>query len=91
VFAERIGVPRWIKRFTERGVSGTYLRVVEPGNVRVGDPVVLLSRPEHTVTIGVYFRALTTEPALLPGLMAAGESLPAETRATVARRTAAAS
>jgi len=91
VFAERMGVPRWVKRFTERGVSGAYLRVLEPGSVRAGDPVVLLSRPEHTVTLGTYFRALTTEPALLPGLVAAGDALPAETRATIARRTAAAS
>ena len=89
VFAERMGVPRWIKRFTRRGVSGAYLRVVEPGSVRAGDPVEVLSRPEHTVTLGMYFRALTTEPALLPGLMAAGDALPLETRASIARRTAA--
>ena len=91
VFAERMGVPRWIKRFTERGATGAYLRVVEPGSVRAGDPVEVLSRPEHAVTLGMYFRALTTQPALLPGLMAAGDALPLETRETVARRTAAAS
>jgi hypothetical protein len=39
------------------------------------------------VTIGQSFRALTTEPELLPSLLEAGDDLPAEERAAVLRRT----
>jgi MOSC domain-containing protein YiiM len=87
VFAERIGEPRWIKRFTERGTSGAYLRVLEPGPVSGGDRIVVEHRPAHGVTLGLFFRALTTESERLADLVAAGEALPAETRAQIARRT----
>jgi len=88
VFAEKMGESHWVKRFTERGVSGAYLRVIEPGPVQAGDPVTIEHRPGHQVTLGVYFRALTTEPDRLRDLLAAGDALPQETRETIARRTA---
>jgi MOSC domain-containing protein YiiM len=87
VFAERIGEPHWIKRFTERGASGAYLRVLEPGPVCGGDRIVVEHRPGHDVTLGLYFRALTSQAERLPDLLAAGDALPAETRAQIARRT----
>jgi MOSC domain-containing protein YiiM len=89
VFAEKIGEPHWTKRFTEHGASGAYLRVVQPGPVRAGDPVTVEHRPAHQVTLGLYFRALTTESGRLRELLAAGDALPAETRELIARRTAA--
>jgi MOSC domain-containing protein YiiM len=79
----------WIKRFTEHAVSGAYLRVVEPGEIRAGDPVTVEHRPGHGVTIALTFRALTTEPELLPRLLDA-DALPADVRATARRRTGAA-
>lgn len=88
VFAEKMGEPRWIKRFTERGATGAYLRVIEPGHVRVGDPIIVEHRPAHEVTLGLYFRALTTESDRLVDLLAAGDALPLETREQIARRTA---
>jgi MOSC domain-containing protein YiiM len=78
---------RWVKRFTERAIPGAYLRVITPGAVRAGDPVTLLHRPDHDVTIGVVFRALTREPDLLPRLLAA-DALPAKVRDLATRRTA---
>jgi MOSC domain-containing protein YiiM len=75
----------WIKAFTERGVPGAYLRVVEPGWIRAGDPVVVERRPDHEVTIGLIFRALTTDAELLPRLLEADE-LTDETRDRVNRR-----
>jgi MOSC domain-containing protein YiiM len=36
-------------------------------------------RPDHSVTVSMVFRALTTEPALLPRLLEAAD-LPEETR-----------
>lgn len=87
VFAEKMGEAHWVKRFTEHGASGAYLRVVETGSVRAGDPIIVEHRPEHAVTLGLYFRALTTQPERLPELLAAGDALPAETREQIARRT----
>jgi MOSC domain-containing protein YiiM len=86
-FAQWLGERRWEKRFTERGRPGAYLRVVEPGTVRAGDPVTVEHRPAHEVTIGVTFRALTLESELLPRLLDAGEDLVDELRDTVTRRT----
>ncbi|HET6186917.1 MAG TPA: MOSC domain-containing protein, partial [Trebonia sp.] len=65
----------WIKRFTAAARPGTYLRVIEPGVIQAGDPVVIEERPAHDVTVAVTFRALTTEPGLLPRLLAA-DALP---------------
>jgi MOSC domain-containing protein YiiM len=55
------GVPHLIKRFTARGASGAYLRVLGGGEIGAGDSVELVHRPDHGVTIGLAFRAFTTE------------------------------
>ena len=44
VFAHRMGEPRWVKRFAAAGRPGSYARVLEPGEVSVGDPVELVPR-----------------------------------------------
>jgi MOSC domain-containing protein YiiM len=77
----------WIKRFTAAARPGTYLRVIEPGQVQAGDEVVIEHRPDHDVTVAVTFRALTTEPDLLPRLLAAG-ALPDDIKDLARRRTA---
>jgi MOSC domain-containing protein YiiM len=77
----------WVKTFTERGHPGAYLRVVEPGWIRAGDPITVEWRPDHEVTIGLIFRALTTDDELLPRLLEA-EQLPAKLRDDVERRLA---
>ena len=77
----------WIKQFTRAGRSGTYLRVIEPGEIRAGDEVEVVHRPEHDVSVNVCFRALTLEPELLPRLLAA-DALPAELKERAQRRTA---
>jgi MOSC domain-containing protein YiiM len=82
---ERAG---WIKRFTEAAVPGAYLRVIEPGEIRAGDPVQIVHRPAHDVTVALVFRALTREPELLPRLSVA-DALPQEDRDLVRRRTSA--
>lgn len=87
-FQGYLGEPRWVKRFTVDTRSGAYLRVLGPGELGAGDEITLLSRPDHGVTTEVVFRALLTEPALLPRLLAAPQ-LPAKVleaaRAYVAR------
>jgi MOSC domain-containing protein YiiM len=59
----------WVKRFTAEGRPGPYLRVVEEGLVEAGDPIDVVRRPGHGVTVSMMFRALTTERALLPRLL----------------------
>lgn len=75
----------WVRRFTERAACGAYLRVLEPGPVAAGMPIQVLPRPAHDVTVGVTFRALTTEPELLPRLLAA-DALEEEAREKALRR-----
>ncbi|MER5458513.1 MOSC domain-containing protein [Micromonospora sp. NPDC002389] len=84
-FAGFWGVPDLIKRFTVRAAPGAYLRVPRAGTVGAGDPVEVVHRPAHGVTIGEVFRALSLEPALLPRLLDA-DDLPESTRAKVHRR-----
>lgn len=56
-FARRMNVPGWVQRFTEHGAPGAYLRVVRTGEIGCGDGVRVLSRPDHGVTIGEWFRS----------------------------------
>ncbi|MGH3713755.1 MAG: MOSC domain-containing protein [Micromonosporaceae bacterium] len=85
VFAGFWDVKDLIKRFTARAHPGAYLRVLTEGTIGAGDPIEVVHRPAHGVTIGEVFRALTTESELLPRLLDAPE-LPEETLEGVRRR-----
>jgi MOSC domain-containing protein YiiM len=76
----------WIKRFTAAAMPGAYLRVISPGEIRAGDLVTIEHRPGHDVTIALTFRALTTEPDLLPRLQPA-DALPQDIKNQVRART----
>ncbi|WP_336112838.1 MOSC domain-containing protein [Streptomyces sp. PTD9-10] len=78
-FQGHLGERGWVKRFTRKGATGAYLRVIEPGEIRAGDPIEIVHRPDHTVTAAMQFRAVTTERELLPQLLVAGEALHSET------------
>lgn len=77
----------WIKRFTEAARPGAYLRVIEPGDISAGDPVEIVHRPDHDVTVALVFRAMTLEPELLPRLLVA-DALPPEEKESARRRSA---
>ncbi|GAB2843880.1 MOSC domain-containing protein [Actinoallomurus bryophytorum] len=77
----------WIKQFTRAAVPGAYLRVIEPGDIRAADPVEIVHRPAHDVTVALTFRAMTREPGLLPRLLVA-DALPLDIRELIRRRTA---
>lgn len=85
-FQAFMGRPGWVKRFTRAARPGAYLRVLEPGTVRRGDPVVVSSRPVHNVSIATTFRAVTLEPELLGSLLEAAEYLDEEMLQRIARR-----
>jgi len=84
-FAAFLAADRWIKTFTRAAKPGAYLRVISPGAVRAGDPIVVEHRPDHDVTIELAFRARMSEPDLLPRLLAA-DALSADLKAYAGRR-----
>ncbi len=55
-FAKHIAEPRWVKRFTERGRTGAYLAVREPGAIEPGDVIEVVHRPGHDLTVPMFFR-----------------------------------
>ena len=83
-----LGRDGWIKQFTKAAVPGAFLRVIEPGDIQAGDPVEIVFRPDHEVTVALVFRAVTLEPDLLPQLLAA-DALPAEVTDQARRRVSA--
>ena len=89
-FQSALGEKRWVRRFTERGVSGTYLKVVRPGSVRAGDSIVVVERPQHAISNWMAFRAITVEPELLD-LMVDVPGLPAELADSARKRAVATS
>ncbi|WP_099051715.1 MOSC domain-containing protein [Mycobacteroides salmoniphilum] len=84
-FAAWLDEKGWVKTFTVQAVPGAYLRVVSPGAVRQGDRITIGNSPDHDVTVGLAFRALTREPALLPQLLDV-PALPEHIKETVRRR-----
>ncbi|MET9561172.1 MOSC domain-containing protein [Streptomyces tauricus] len=84
-FQGHLGEKGWVRRFTRKGASGAYLRVIEPGEIRAGDPIEIVHRPDHEVTAALQFRAVTLERTLLPQVLAAGDALHPEARETALR------
>ncbi|MFB7501179.1 MOSC domain-containing protein [Streptomyces sp. NPDC056161] len=80
-FQGHLGERGWVKRFTRKGAPGAYLRVIEAGEIRAGDPVEIVHRPDHDVTVAVQFRSETTDRELLPRVLAAGAALHPESLA----------
>jgi MOSC domain-containing protein YiiM len=83
------GVPQLVRRFTAHGATGAYLRVLETGDVGAGDAVEVVSRPHHGVTVGLLFRATTTQRRRLPEIAPALDHLPLKDRPKLAARIAA--
>ncbi|MGY1671358.1 MOSC domain-containing protein [Geodermatophilus sp. SYSU D00710] len=87
-FARFWDVPDLIKRFTARGATGAYLRVLETGDLGAGDEVTVVERPGHGVTTGLAFRALTTQPYRIAQLEPALAAFPVKAQAKLAGRIA---
>lgn len=47
----RMGDPRFPRRFVAAGRPGAYLAVTQPGTLQAGDPVAVMHRPGHDVTV----------------------------------------
>jgi MOSC domain-containing protein YiiM len=85
-FADQMQRPGWVAEFTRHARVGAYLRVLRPGEVRAGDRVTVVDRPDSPLTVAVSFRAVTLEPELLPLVASAPVELPAKLARRVAGR-----
>lgn len=81
----RMDDERFPARFAAADRPGAYLRVIERGELGAGDPIKVLSRPRHKVTMALMSRAILRDRDLLPQLLAAPE-LSDEWRELVADR-----
>ncbi|MGK2874326.1 MAG: MOSC domain-containing protein [Nocardioides sp.] len=59
----------WVKKFTAESRPGPYLRVLVEGEIRAGDEITVVSRPDHTITVTDLFIALTLDRTRLPDLI----------------------
>lgn len=84
-FAKRMDEPDWIKRFAAGRRPGAYLRIIEPGDVRAGDPIDVVARPPHDVTIALLNEVLLHDRGLAPRLRPAAAALPAKLRGLASR------
>lgn len=67
--AMRMDDPTFTKRFANAARPGTYLSIVEAGTLQAGDEIILVSRPDHGLTVGhierTYHRAADHLDAIL--------------------------
>jgi MOSC domain-containing protein YiiM len=67
----RMGDPKFLKRFAAARRPGTYLRIIEEGELGAADPIEVVGRPGHGVTIGLFAEAYLGDRSLLLDLLAA--------------------
>lgn len=77
-FGGWMGVPGWLKIFTREARPGAYLSVDSPGEVAEGGEFEVVDRPDHDVTIAMFFKAAMGERDLIPRVLEAPSLAPAE-------------
>lgn len=70
-FAARMGEPRWVKRFAERGRAGAYFRVIEGGEIRPGDEIAV-ARSGSGIDVPTTLRAFMGDADAARTVLAAG-------------------
>ncbi len=53
--------PTLIKEFMAAGRPGTYLRIIQEGEIATGDSIDIISKPNHTITIADLYAAKNGE------------------------------
>ena len=66
-----MGDGRFAPRFAEAGRPGAYLRVREEGDIGAGDPIDVVERPTHGVTVGLIAQAFHDDHRLACQLLRA--------------------
>lgn len=59
------------RRFVAAQRPGTYLRIIEQGDIGAGDRIEVIERPDHFVTVRLAFQAWLVDRTLAPRLHAA--------------------
>ena len=77
-FAKRMGERGWVRRFSERGRTGAYLRVLDPGVIEAGDAIDVVHRPDHPFTVPDHFRACLGDHDLARAILAVDVLPPTE-------------
>ena len=80
---------QWVKRFYAYGAPGAYLRVVSEGTVGEGDPIQVVHRPAHGVTISDTFELRPTPAEVLERLLEQQPALEVTMAAAIRRDLAA--
>lgn len=65
VFAGFWERPTLIKEFTKAGRPGTYLRIIQEGDIGQGDVVTIVHRPGHGITISNLYAAKSGDRSLI--------------------------
>jgi MOSC domain-containing protein YiiM len=82
-FEHRMQLDGWIKWFHREGRPGAYLKVLKAGSVAAGDPIEIIHRPDHEVTIGDIFGS--PDPARMRRMLDSGTDLADEMTALAHR------
>jgi MOSC domain-containing protein YiiM len=61
VFAGFWQRPTLIKEFMEAGKPGTYLRIIQEGEIKAGDAIEVISKPNHSISIADLYAAKNGE------------------------------
>jgi MOSC domain-containing protein YiiM len=69
----RMGTQRFVRRFAKARRPGTYLRIIEEGELAMGDPIDVVSRPDHEVTIALFAEAYLGDRDRLRELLVADQ------------------
>jgi MOSC domain-containing protein YiiM len=69
----RMGDPDFPRWFAKAGRPGAYLKIVEAGEAAAGDPVEVVDRPVHDVTVALIARAYHEDKRLAQSLLQAPE------------------
>jgi MOSC domain-containing protein YiiM len=60
-FAHKFGTETVLQQFIDHGYSGTYVRVLEEGDVKIGDTFELVKRKKNSISIFQLFKLLFAE------------------------------
>ena len=65
----KFGDPKFLKQFARAGRPGAYLRIVEEGELGIGDAVEVVRRADHDVSVRFMMHALLVDQSMLGELL----------------------
>ncbi len=84
-FSRWMNIDKWVKRFMDEGMPGTYFSVLGAGEITAGDEITIEATPEHGVTVSDVYKLVAgdRDPDRLARVVACPD-LPAEMQQRVA-------